>query len=52
MPEGEDAIEEFSIYDVKLVSGSYEDTITEDEIKIEIDEDVHEEDVKGLFEDN
>ena len=38
MPEGEDAIEEFSIYDVKLVSGSYEDTITEDEIKIEIDE--------------
>ncbi|NLZ48120.1 MAG: stage 0 sporulation family protein [Clostridiales bacterium] len=51
-PDSEDLIEEFSIHDVTLVSGSYEDTITEEEIKIEIDDDIQEEDVKGLFEEN
>ncbi|WP_163195603.1 PSP1 domain-containing protein [Clostridium thermarum] len=52
LKEGEEVIEDFSIYDVSLVSGGYEGTVSEDEIKIEINEDVDEVVVKELFKDN
>lgn len=52
LKEGEEVIEDFSIYDVSLISGGYEGTVSEDEIKIEINEDVDEVVVKELFKDN
>jgi cell fate regulator YaaT (PSP1 superfamily) len=50
--EGEEAVDEFSIYDVSVISGGYEGTVSEDEIKIEINEEVDEAVVKQLFKDN
>lgn len=52
LKEGEEIIEEFSIYDISLVSGGYEGTVNEEEIKIEINEEVDEVVVKQLFKDN
>lgn len=50
--DSEEAIDEFSIYDISLISGGYEGTVSEDEIKIEINEDVDEVEVKQLFKEN
>ncbi len=50
--DGEETIDEFSIYDISLVSGGYEGTVSEDEIKIEINDEVDEVEVKQLFKEN
>ncbi|MDP4088513.1 MAG: stage 0 sporulation family protein [Bacillota bacterium] len=50
--DGDEIVEEFSIYDVSLISGGYEGTVSEDEIKIEINEDVDDVVVKQLFKEN
>lgn len=52
LKEGEEIIEEFSIHDINLISGGYEGTISEEEIKIELTEEVDEVVVKQLFKDN
>ena len=51
--EGEEVIKEINIEDIKLVSGSYEGTINEDEIKIEVeDQDIDQKVIKELLKDN
>lgn len=52
LKEGEEIVDEFSIYDVTLISGGYEGSVSEDEIKIEVDESIGEVEVKQLFKDN
>jgi cell fate regulator YaaT (PSP1 superfamily) len=52
LKEGEEIVEEFSIYDISLISGGYEGTVSDEEIKIEINEEVDEVVVKQLFKDN
>ncbi|QAA30765.1 PSP1 domain-containing protein [Clostridium manihotivorum] len=48
----EDFIEEFKISDIKLISGGYEGTIDESDIKLEIDDDVDKKMIKDLFSGN
>jgi cell fate regulator YaaT (PSP1 superfamily) len=48
----EDFIEEFKISDIKLISGGYEGTIDESDIKLELDDDVDKKMIKDLFSGN
>ncbi len=49
----EDLIKDFSIYDVEIISGNYEDNISENDIKLDVEiENGGEEILKDLFDDN
>ncbi|WP_160678815.1 stage 0 sporulation family protein [Clostridium sp. C8-1-8] len=48
----EDFIEEFKISDIKLISGGYEGTVDESDIKLELDDDVDKKMIKDLFSGN
>ena len=50
--EGEEFFEEFKIVDVNLVSGGYEGTVNEDDIKLELAEVTNVAEIKKLFKDN
>jgi cell fate regulator YaaT (PSP1 superfamily) len=50
--DGEEYIEEFKITDTNLVSGSYEGSVNEEDIKIEVDEETNVVDIKKLLKDN
>ncbi|RXM59251.1 PSP1 domain-containing protein [Clostridium tetani] len=52
LPSGDDVIEEISIHDLILISGGYEDTLTEDDIEIEVNDDEDKDIIKELFKDN
>ena len=53
MPEGEEVIKEVSIEELTLVSGGYEDTLNEEDIKIDIDaEGIDTSAIKQLFKEN
>jgi len=53
MHEGEEVIKDISIEEITLVSGGYEDTLNEEDIKIDIDaEDVDTSVIKQLFKEN
>jgi cell fate regulator YaaT (PSP1 superfamily) len=48
----EEVIENFNIKDIKLISGSYEGSVTDDDIKIELDDDIDVKTLKQLFKEN
>jgi cell fate regulator YaaT (PSP1 superfamily) len=50
--EGEEFFEEFKIVDINLVSGGYEGTVNEDDIKLELAEVTNVAEIKKLFKDN
>jgi cell fate regulator YaaT (PSP1 superfamily) len=50
--EGEEFFEEFKILDISLISGGYEGTVSEEDIKLEIEPGTNVQDVKKLFKDN
>ena len=51
--DGEDIIKDISIHDVHMISGGFEGSINEDEIKMDIEaEDEDEDIIKHLFNDN
>lgn len=50
--EGEEFIEDFKIVDTNLISGSYEGSVNEEDIKIEVDEETNVVDIKKLFKEN
>lgn len=50
--EGEEFFEEFKILDVKLISGGYEGTVNDEDIKLEIEDGTNVADIKKLFKDN
>ena len=51
--DGEEIIKDVSIKDISLVSGSFEGTVNEDEIKIDVEDSVEDvEIIKELFKDN
>lgn len=50
--DGEETLEEFNINDVMLISGGYEGTVSDDELKIETDEDTDPSLIKQLFKEN
>jgi cell fate regulator YaaT (PSP1 superfamily) len=50
--DGEEFFEEFKISEVNLVSGGYEGTVNEDDIKLEIEDGTNVADIKKLFKDN
>lgn len=50
--EGEETIEEFNINDVTLISGGYEGTVNDEDLKIEPDADVDPSQIKQLFKEN
>ncbi|AAO34870.1 stage 0 sporulation protein [Clostridium tetani] len=52
LPSGDDVIEEISMHDLILISGGYEDTLTEDDIEIEVNDDEDKDIIKELFKDN
>ncbi|KHO40288.1 PSP1 domain-containing protein [Clostridium tetani] len=52
LPSGDDVIEEISMHDLTLISGGYEDTLTEDDIEIEVNDDEDKDIIKELFKDN
>ena len=52
LPSGDEIIEEISINDIKLISGAYEDTLIEDDIEIEINDEEDKDIIKELFKDN
>lgn len=52
LPSGDEIIEEVSIHDLKLISGGYEDTLTEDDIEIEVNDEEDKDIIKELFKDN
>jgi cell fate regulator YaaT (PSP1 superfamily) len=52
LKDGEEIIEEFNIKDISLISGGYEGTVNEDEIKIEVNDDVDEVEIRQLFKEN
>lgn len=53
MQDNEEVIKEVSIKEISMISGSYEGTVNEEDIKIEIeDEDVDENIIKELFKEN
>lgn len=52
LPSGDEVIEQISIHDLTLISGGYEDTLTEENIEIEVNDDEDKEIIKELFKDN
>lgn len=50
--DGEETIEEFNINDITLISGGYEGTVSDDEVKIEPYDDVDPSLIKQLFKEN
>lgn len=52
LPSGDEVIEQISIHDLTLISGGYEDTLTEENIEIEINDDEDKDIIKELFKDN
>lgn len=50
--EGEEYIDEFKITNINLISGSYEDTVNDDDIKIVVDDSVGEVEIRQLFKEN
>jgi cell fate regulator YaaT (PSP1 superfamily) len=50
--EGEDYIDEFKITNINLISGSYEDTVNDDDIKIVVDDSIGEVEIRQLFKEN
>lgn len=50
--DGEEFIEDFKIVDTNLISGSYEGSVNEEDIKIEVDEETNVVDIKKLFKEN
>lgn len=47
--DGEETLKDVSIYDAKLISGGYEDSINEKDIKIEVEDERDKKAVKELF---
>ena len=52
LPSGDEVIEQISMHDLTLISGGYEDTLTEENIEIEVNDDEDKEIIKELFKDN
>ncbi|OPJ61050.1 PSP1 domain-containing protein [Clostridium oryzae] len=52
MKDEDDIIEDFRINEIVLVSGSYEGTVSEDDIKLETDGEVNEVEIKKLLKEN
>jgi cell fate regulator YaaT (PSP1 superfamily) len=50
--EGDEFIDEFKISNITLVSGSYEGTVNDDDIKIIVDDDTDEVEIRQLFKEN
>lgn len=50
--DGEETVEEFNINDISLISGGYEGTVSDDEVKIEPYDDVDPSLIKKLFKEN
>ncbi|GFP77922.1 PSP1 domain-containing protein [Clostridium fungisolvens] len=48
----EDFVEEFKIENVKLISGGYEGTVDDNDIKLELDDDIDKKMIKDLFSGN
>lgn len=51
-PKNEDAVEDFKIDDIKLISGGYEDDIEDSDIKLEIEDEADKKLVRDLFKGN
>lgn len=51
-PKNEDAVEDFKIDDIKLMSGGYEDDIEDSDIKLEIEDEADKKLVRDLFKGN
>jgi cell fate regulator YaaT (PSP1 superfamily) len=50
--DGDEIIEEFKISEITLVSGGYEGTVNDEELKIEVYDDTDEKVIKQLLKDN
>lgn len=52
LPSGDEVIEEVSIHDITLISGGYEDSLTEEDIELEVNDEEDKDIIKELFKDN